>query len=93
MFKTTDSFLILQSLRHLNCYIHNVSVDMSSGLLQEFLAELEYLHEASNYVPYIIHGDRLFWFRYYNKVRVLSIPVLLLTCSQDWTWNLQKIVA
>ena len=23
----------------------------------------------------------------HNQVQVLSIPVLLLTCSQDWTWN------
>ena len=29
----------------------------------------------------------------HNKVQVLSIPVLLLTCSQDWTCNLQTIVS
>ena len=29
----------------------------------------------------------------YNQVQVLSIPVLLLTCSQDWTCNLQMIVS
>ena len=23
----------------------------------------------------------------HNRVQVLSIPVLLLACSQDWTWN------
>ena len=28
----------------------------------------------------------------HNQVQVLSIPVLLLTCSQDWTCNLQMIV-
>ena len=27
----------------------------------------------------------------YNQVQVLSIPVLLLACSQDWTCNLQMI--
>ena len=27
-----------------------------------------------------------------NRVQMLSIPVLLLTCSQDWTCNLQMIV-
>ena len=27
----------------------------------------------------------------HNRVQVLSIPVLLLTCSQDWTRNLQMI--
>ena len=29
----------------------------------------------------------------YNWVQVLSIPVLLLTYSQDWTCNLQMIVS
>ena len=29
----------------------------------------------------------------HNRVQVLYIPVLLLACSQDWTWNLQMIVS
>ena len=29
----------------------------------------------------------------HNQVQVLSIPVLLLACSQDWTCNLQIIVS
>ena len=29
----------------------------------------------------------------HNRVQVLSIPVLLLACSQDWTCNLQLIVS
>ena len=29
----------------------------------------------------------------HNRVQVLSIPVLLLACSQDWTNNLQMIVS
>ena len=29
----------------------------------------------------------------HNRVHVLSIPVLLLTCSQDWTFNLQMIAS
>ena len=29
----------------------------------------------------------------HNRVQVLRIPVLLLACSQDWTWNLQMIVS
>ena len=29
----------------------------------------------------------------HNRVQVLSIPVLLLACSQDWTSNLQMIVS
>ena len=28
-----------------------------------------------------------------NSIQVLSIPVLLLTCSEDWTCNLQMIVS
>ena len=55
----------------LYCYFHNVSADMSSGLLQVFV-------ELGNHISI-------------NQVQVLSISVLLLTCSQDWTCNLQKI--
>ena len=29
----------------------------------------------------------------HNRVQVLSIPVLLLASSQDWTFNLQMIVS
>ena len=29
----------------------------------------------------------------HNQVQVLSIPVLLLACSDDWTCNLQMIVS
>ena len=29
----------------------------------------------------------------YNRVQELSIPVLLLACSQDWTCNRQMIVS
>ena len=29
----------------------------------------------------------------HNRVQVLSIPVLLLACSDDWTCNLQMIVS
>ena len=29
----------------------------------------------------------------HNRVQVLSIPVLLLACSKDWTCNLQMIVS
>ena len=29
----------------------------------------------------------------HNRVQVLSIPVLFLACSQDWTCNLQMIVS
>ena len=29
----------------------------------------------------------------HNRVQVLSIPVLLIACSEDWTYNLQMIVS
>ena len=29
----------------------------------------------------------------HNRVQVLSMPILLLACSQDWTYNLQMIVS
>ena len=29
----------------------------------------------------------------HNREQVLSIPVLLLACSQDWTYNLQTIAS
>ena len=29
----------------------------------------------------------------HNRKQVLRIPVLLLACSQDWTWNLQIIIS
>ena len=63
---------------------------MSSGLLKVFV-ELGNLRGTSNYVLYWIHEGHLFWFR--KRVQVLSIPVLLLACSQDWTCSLQMIVS
>ena len=58
---------------------------MSSGLLQVFI-ELGNLHETSNYVP--CSGSVS-----HNQVKVLSIPVLFLACSEDWTCNLRMIVS
>ena len=65
---------------------------MSSGLLQVFV-ELGNLHRTLNYVLYWIYGVTCSDSVSYNLVQVLSIPVLLLTCSQDWTCNLQMIVS
>ena len=62
---------------------------MSSGLLQVFV-ELRNLDGTSNYILYWIHGRRL---ANHNQVQELSIPVLLLACSQDWTCNLKMIVS
>ena len=59
---------------------------MSSGLLQVFI-ELGNLHGSSNYILYWIHGVTRSDSVSHNRVQVLSIPVLLLTCSQDWTCN------
>ena len=68
---------------YLYCYFHNVSADISSGLLQVFV-ELGNLHGTSNNDLYSVS---------HNRVQVLSIPVLLLACSQDWTCNLQMILS
>ena len=62
---------------------------MSSGLLQVFI-ELENLHGTSfiestgvGYSDSVSH----------NRVQELNIHVLLLACSQDWTYNLQMIIS
>ena len=64
---------------------------MSSGLLQVFV-ELGNLHGTSNYVfiesMRVTCSDSVIP----NRVQVLSIPVFLLACSQDWTCNPQMIV-
>ena len=59
---------------------------MSSALLQ-VCVELGNLHGTLKYILYWIHWGR------HNQVQVLSIPVLLLPCSQDWTCNLQMIAS
>ena len=60
--------------------------DMSSGLCQVFI-ELGNLRGTLNYIFYC--SDSIS----HNRVQVLSIPVLLLVSSQDWTCNLQMIVS
>ena len=67
-------------------YFHNVPVDMSFSPLQVFV-ELGNLHETSNYVLYCFDSVN------HNRIQVLRIPVLLVTCSQDWTGNLRMIVS
>ena len=69
----------------------NVSANMSSSLLQVFV-ELGNFHGTSNYVLYWNHGVTCSDSVSHKQVQVLSIPVLLLACSQDWTCNLQMIV-
>ena len=65
---------------------------MSSGLLQVFDVELENLHGTSNNFIYY-QGDACSDSVSHNWVQVRSMPVSLLACSQDWTCNLQMIVA
>ena len=65
---------------------------MSSNFLQVFV-ELGNLHGTSNYILYWILGVACSDSISYNRVQVLSIPVLLLACSQNWTCNLQMIVS
>ena len=65
---------------------------MSSGLRQVFV-ELGNLYGTSNYILYWIHGGAYSDSISHNWVQVLSIPVLLLACSEDWTCILQMIVS
>ena len=65
---------------------------MSSGHLQVFV-DLGNLHGTSNYVLFEATGVGYSDSVSYNRVQVLSIPVLLLACSQDWTFNLQMTVS
>ena len=63
---------------------------MSSGLLKVFI-ELWNPHGTSNHALYWIHGVARSDFASHNRVQMLSIPVLLPACIQDWTRNLQMI--
>ena len=54
------------SYLHLYCHIHNVSVDVSSGLLQVFLVELGSQHGTSNHVL-IFNPHRLKRRKYDNR--------------------------
>ena len=63
---------------------------MPSSLLQGFV-KLGNLHETTSFIESmgVTCSDSIS----HNWVQVLSIPVLLLVCSQDWTCNLQMIVS
>ena len=71
---------IIKGFRSIYCYFHNVPADMSSGLLQVFV-ELGNLHRTSNFIEStgVSFTDSVC----HNRVQVLSIPILLLACSQD----------
>ena len=58
---------------------------MSSGLLQVFV-ELGNLHGTTSFIETtgVACSDSVS----HNWEQVLSIPVLLLACSEDWTCNL-----
>ena len=59
---------------------------MSSGLLQVFveLRTMSFIETTG-----VACSDSVS----HNRVQVLSIPALLLACSEDWTCNLQIIVS
>ena len=46
-----------------------------------------------NFELYLIHGITCSDCVNHKRVKVLSIPVLLLICSQDWTCHLQMTVS
>ena len=63
---------------------------MSSGLLQMFVEIFMELRTTSFIESTgVTRSDSVS----HNRVQVLSIPVLLLACSQDWTCNLLMIVS
>ena len=64
---------------------------MSSGLIQVFV-EFGNLQWTLNYILYWINGDARSDSVTHNRVQVLSMPVLLPICSQDWTNNHLMIV-
>ena len=70
-----------------------ISANMSSGFLQVFVELWKTLTElrTTSFIEStgVAYSDSVS----YNRVQVLSIPVLLLACSQDWTCNLQMIVS
>ena len=66
---------------------------MSSCLFQVFLVKLASLHGTSNHVLYLIDGVTWSDSVNHNRVQEISIPVLLLYCSRDWTCNLQIYVS
>ena len=72
---------------YLNGYIHNVSVDMSSSLLEVSLPNPGTYMELRTTSTRVVCSDSVS----HNRVQVLSIPVLLLVCRQDWTCNLHVV--
>ena len=86
------AFLSLKGLQ-LHGYFHKILANMSSGLLQVLvklreptqnfkLCPLLNPRRSPVLIPLAI-----------TRYKPLSIPVLLLACSKDWTSNLQMIVS
>ena len=76
------SLRFLDYCLHLYCYFHNVLADMSSGLLQVFV-KLRNLHGLRTMSLIESTGVACSDSISHNWVQVLSIPILLLACSQD----------
>ena len=77
---------------HLYCYFHNVSADMSPVFFRCFSNSgtyTEFLTTSFIETTRVTCSDSVS----HNRIQVLSIPVLLLVCCEDWTCNLQMIVA
>ena len=68
---------------------HNVSDDMFFRCLSNLGTFTEFQTTSFIESTRIACSDSIS----HNQVQVLSIPVLLLACSQDWTCNLQMIVS
>ena len=68
---------------------HYISASMSSSLLQVFV-ELRNLRRTTFFIESM--GFTCSDSVNRNRVQVLRIPILLLTCNKDWTCNIQMIV-
>ena len=89
-------FLSIKIFRLLTsyCYNHNVSADMSFDLLHAFHVELSSLLRTWNWTLYLIHGVDCFISLNHDWAQVLNYNkyfFVILTCSWDWSYNLQMI--
>ena len=89
MVETLCGTMVFLSLRAfvIYCYFHNVSAFFRRLLNLGTYTELR----TTSFIETtgVACSDSVS----HNRVQVLSIPILLLACSQDWTCNLQMIVS
>ena len=81
-FRTTVFIVIAPTLRPISSPVFSTCMS-NSGTFTE--------HRITSFIEStgVVSSDSVS----HNRVQVLSIPELLLACSQDWTFNLQMIVS